>query len=86
MGCISYFWVPLLILIFKCRRGIKIKIRIKIKKSEGITQKCGMRPGECLGLMLALTLALSHRMGEGMALVRQRLRVGCPASAVAGFR
>jgi hypothetical protein len=86
VGCISYFWVPLLILIFKCRRGIKIKIRIKIKKSEGITQKCGMRPGECLGLMLALTLALSHRMGEGMALVRQRLRVGCPASAVAGFR
>jgi hypothetical protein len=28
------FWVPLLILIFRRRGGIKIKIRIKIKKPE----------------------------------------------------
>jgi hypothetical protein len=37
------------------------------------------------GLMRTLTLALSHPMGEGMAIVRHRLTVGCPANAVAGF-
>jgi len=39
----------------------------------------------CCGLMLALTLALSHRMGEGMAIVRHRLKVRFPTNAVARF-
>jgi hypothetical protein len=38
-----------------------------------------------LWLTMALTLTLSHRMGEGMAIARHRLAGGCPASAVAGF-
>jgi hypothetical protein len=33
-----------------------------------------------------LALALSHRMGEGMAMVCHGLAVGCPAYAVAGFQ
>jgi len=35
--------------------------------------------------MRTLTLALSHLMGEGMAMVRHRLTVVCPANSVAGF-
>ena len=35
--------------------------------------------------MRPLTLALSHPMGEGMAIVRHPLTVCCPANAVAGY-
>jgi len=44
-----------------------------------------MKPNLVLWLTMTLTLALSHRMGEGMGVARHRLADGCPASAVAGF-
>jgi len=44
-----------------------------------------MKPNLVLWLMMTLTLALSHRMGEGMGIGSLGLADGCPAGAVAGF-
>jgi hypothetical protein len=58
---------------------------VAFSHARSLSGRPGRRRGMICGLMRTLTLTLSHRMGEGIAIGSNGLMVGCQTNAVTGF-